>query len=179
MGIFWSICEQYGQFCGKEEKDKLEVEVGGGPGGSQDGSGAYILAGNALALDSSDLMITQCLAASPSNSASMDSATQALLLPPDAGAAAGGTTAAQAAAGNSNTQDAENESSSRDGETGKRVLIGAGGRRVVAQLPHLFPVEVQRVAASAGFIGSALFRSNFRMFLLLTRAANVPGLLVV
>ena len=73
---------QYGQFCGKDEKDKYDIDIKGVSGLEQS---AYIMPGNqALEMNTNDLLITQCLAASPSNSSSMDHATQALVLPPGA-----------------------------------------------------------------------------------------------
>jgi len=135
--------DSYGQFCGKEEKDKIEVEFKseGQGGAQQDNSGAYILAGShALALDSSDLMITQCLAASP-NSANLDNATQALLLPPDAAAAAGGAPSAQAAgSGNSNSPALDDRDSADGGSSGAK-----GGSKRPAQPQSTGPKKAPKL----------------------------------
>eukprot|EP00802_Teleaulax_amphioxeia_P011142 Tamp_11172.p1 GENE.Tamp_11172~~Tamp_11172.p1 ORF type:complete len:317 (-),score=46.90 Tamp_11172:717-1667(-) len=70
--------DSYGQFCGKEDKEKYEIDLKGS------GSGTESNFGNALGPD--DSMMASCLAQSPSNT-NMDNATQALMAPALASAA--------------------------------------------------------------------------------------------
>jgi len=165
--------DSYGQFCGKEEKDKIEVEFkssGEGQGGvSQDAlsSGAYILAGShALALDSSDLMITQCLAASPSNSSNLDTATQALLLPADAAAAAGGgalSGQAGAVASNSPAQDGDSEAAARASADAGGTKQGGGNKRPAAAPLSSGPKKAPKLEIPEQGLHSGIQGSSSRM----------------
>lgn len=107
--------DSYGQFCGKEDKEKFDLDMKGS------GSGTESNFGNPM--DPSDNLITQCLAQSPSNT-NLDNATQALLLAPGAGASAGG--AAQRA---SDDADVKVEGGKA---TGKRAAASQGGARTKA-----------------------------------------------
>ena len=57
--------DTYGQFCGKEDKDKFELDARGSLESSPGPIDAQMLHGNLLSMDSSDIMIAQCVVATP------------------------------------------------------------------------------------------------------------------
>ena len=85
--------EQYtndssGQFCGKEDKDKFELESGRGqmedspgPAGMYDGSPNVLNSGQALGMDSGEIMIQQCLTATPVGGSAAQHGDQAVMPP--------------------------------------------------------------------------------------------------
>jgi len=115
--------DSYGQFCGKEDKEKFEIDLKGS------GSGTESNFGNLDQADHNNLM-AQCLAQSPSSS-NLDNATQALLLPPGAAASAGGGAApAHRTTSTSALYDSEVFVKSEPGakpQLGKRAAASAGG----------------------------------------------------
>jgi len=60
-----------GQFCGKEDKEKFEIDLKGSGSGTESNFGGG-------SLGQEDSMMASCLAQSPSNT-NLDNATQALL----------------------------------------------------------------------------------------------------
>jgi len=61
--------DTYGQFCGKEDKDKFELDARGSLESSPGPVDAQLMrglgVGNLLSMDSSDMMIAQCVVATP------------------------------------------------------------------------------------------------------------------
>lgn len=80
--------DSYGQFCGKEDKDKFELESGRGqmedspgPAGMYDGSPNVLNSGQALGMDSGEIMIQQCLTATPVGGSAAQHGDQAVMPP--------------------------------------------------------------------------------------------------
>lgn len=109
--------DSYGQFCGKEDKEKFEIDLKGS------GSGTESNFGNSM--DAGDNMISQCLAQSPSNT-NLDNATQALLLPPGASVSAGGSASAPSHQSAGSEIFVKTESGGK-GQAGKRAASSQSG----------------------------------------------------
>jgi len=79
--------DSYGQFCGKEDKEKFEIDLKGSGSGTESNFGGG-------SLGQEDSMMASCLAQSPSNT-NLDNATQALLQAPALTSSASSAVAAQ------------------------------------------------------------------------------------
>eukprot|EP00277_Geminigera_cryophila_P003278 CAMPEP_0179421730 /NCGR_PEP_ID=MMETSP0799-20121207/9975_1 /TAXON_ID=46947 /ORGANISM="Geminigera cryophila, Strain CCMP2564" /LENGTH=551 /DNA_ID=CAMNT_0021195663 /DNA_START=314 /DNA_END=1970 /DNA_ORIENTATION=- len=112
-----------GQFCGKEDKEKFEIDQKGSGSGNESNFGRN--------LDAEANLISQCLASSPSNIMNMDHVTMALSLPPGAAASVGGASAGgQRTTSTGSLYDSHVYIKAEPGgkaQTGKRAAASQGG----------------------------------------------------
>mmetsp|Transcript_2673 Transcript_2673/g.3790 ORF Transcript_2673/g.3790 Transcript_2673/m.3790 type:complete len:249 (+) Transcript_2673:1481-2227(+) len=115
--------DSYGQFCGKEDKEKFEIDQKGSGSGNESNFGRN--------LDAEANLISQCLASSPSNIMNMDHVTMALSLPPGAAASVGGASAGgQRTTSTGSLYDSHVYIKAEPGgkaQTGKRAAASQGG----------------------------------------------------